>query len=363
MAASLGQRLVRECLMKAVLLMSYLSDILEQPQVLRSLVQTYSNHTVWATLSERMQREPWQKVVLTGMGGSYYALLPLWLTLNQQGIPSIVIEASELIHYAPELVGDRTLLIIASQSGESVEVRRLVAAIQGQVTVISVTNAADNFLNRHSDFPLATAAGREVPVATKTYTSSLALLHLLGQALTGQLQPQDYEAILAVAEAMVTLLDQWQDWLAPAYQHLQSTTFLTLLGRGPAVASAMNGALILKEAARFPALGLSGGQFRHGPMEAVSPAMGTILFANHERTWELSQRLATEIASHGGHVVGVGPEITASGVVSLRLPAIAQALSPVLEIVVVQLLAAQLAEAGGIVPGEFRWSGKVIQVE
>ena len=125
------------------------------------------------------------------------------------------------------------------------------------------------------------------------------MLHLLARSLTGSLKPQDYTDLINVADQMALLLQSWTDWLKPAEEHLQSTSFLTLLGRGPAVASAMTGALIFKEAARLNAVGLSGGQFRHGPMESVSSEMGVILFANQGRTSELSQRLATEISFMG----------------------------------------------------------------
>lgn len=343
--------------------MSYLSDIFQQPQVLRSLVQTYQAAPPWEQLDRILAERQYPKLVLTGMGGSYYALYPTWLALNQAGVPTIQIQAAELVHYAPALLKDDPLLIVVSQSGESVEIQRLLEEIPGQLRLISVTNGLENRLSRHSTLALATQAGAEVGVATKTYTSSLALLYLLGRALTQQLHPQDYDQLLQIADRTEALLDQWQDWLAPAWSHLQAAEFFALLGRGPAVASARDGALILQEAARLPAWGLSGGQFRHGPMEAISPGMGVILFANRDQTWELNQRLAIAIASHGGRVVCVGEAVADPRVVNLPIPAIGAGLQPLVEILAVQLLAAEFAAQAGIVPGEFRWSGKVIQIE
>lgn len=340
--------------------MSYLSDILEQPRVLQSVTESYQNHKVWQSLMEKGTGGHYRQVVLTGMGSSYYALFPTWLYLNQQGVPCIRIEASELVHYALEMLNEQTLLVIVSQSGESVEIRHLVEAIKGKLTTVSITNERDNFLASHSSISLCTDAGSEVGVATKTYTGCLAILHLLARSLTGSLEPQDYVDLINVADQMATLLKNWSNWLEPAVEYLQSVSFLSLLGRGPAVSSAMTGALMLKEAARLNAVGLSGGQFRHGPMEAVSPEAGVILFAQG-RTWALSQRLAIDIASHGGHVVLVGQDTPA--VVNLSLPPVDEFLSPILEILAVQLLANQFAERAGIIPGQFRWSGKVIRAE
>lgn len=343
--------------------MNYLSDILEQPRVLRSIVESYQDDEIWRSLSEKGLEKPCQQVVLTGMGSSFYALFPTWLYLNQQGLPAIHIEASELVHYGLEMLTERTLLVIVSQSGESVEIRHLVEAVKGKLTTVSITNEANNFLASHSSVSLCTRAGAEVPVATKTYTGCLALLHLLARSLIGRLGSQNYTDLLNVADQLAVLLKTWVNWLEPAVEHLQSASFLSLLGRGPAVASAMTGALMLKEAARLNAVGLSGGQFRHGPMEAVSPEVGVILLANQGRTWELSQRLATDIASHGGRVVLVGQEIADPAVVNLPLPTTDEFLSPILEILAVQLLANQFAERAGIIPGQFRWSGKVIHTE
>ncbi len=342
--------------------MTYLSDILEQPSVLHSVVEHYGNQQNWQSLLDELHRDRYDQVVLTGMGSSYYALFPTWLYLNQQGIPTIHIEASELVHYALAMLGERTLLIVVSQSGESIEIQRLVKALNGKVTTVSVTNTQNNFLTSHSNIPLCTNAGQEVPVATKTYTSSLALLHLLARSLTGHLESQDYADLGKAADLIRRLLTNWQDWLEPLANHLQPASFFSLLGRGPAIASAMTGALLFREVARLDGVGLSGGQFRHGPMEAVSSGTGVILFAQG-RTGELSQRLAVDIASHHGRVVLIGQEVTDSTVVNLPLPLMNEYLIPILEIVVVQLLAARFAEKAGIVPGEFRWSGKVIRSE
>lgn len=343
--------------------MSYLGDILEQPTVLRAIVEAYKEHPFWQTLQTKMAAKPYHRVVLTGMGSSYYALFPTWLCLNQQRLPAIHIEASELIHYGLGMLDEHTLVVVVSQSGESIEIRRLVEAVKGKVTLISLTNTENNFLASHSDFSLFTQAGSEVPVATKTYTGCLALLHLLTQSLIKQLQPQTCVDLIQLSDHMASLLENWSQWLDPVIPPLQSVDFYTLLGRGPAVSSAMTGALILKEAARLNAVGLSGGQFRHGPMEALSPAMGVILFANPGQTSSLSGQLAADIHQRGGVVVLVGAPEAPAGVSTLALPRVDEYLSPILEIVAVQLLAARLASEKGIVPGKFRWSGKVIKAE
>jgi glutamine---fructose-6-phosphate transaminase (isomerizing) len=342
--------------------MSFLSDIHQQPDVLRSLVSTYQAHSPWSQLAGLVHQPP-RQILLTGMGASYNALFPIALYLNQQGIPTIQIEASELVHYASTLVQQAALMVVVSQSGESVEIRRLVEVSQGKVAIASITNHQDNFLAQHSQIALTTQAGAEVGVATKTYTSCLGLLHILGRQLTQQYQPGDEQALLNVADLMASLLVKLDGAIAAALEHLYSCQFLTLLGRGPAVASAMNGALMLKEAARIPAEGLSGGQFRHGPMEAVSPNAGIIMFANGGRTQALMQKLAVDISDRGGRVVVIGQGIDHKTICNIPLPIVDEYLSPLPEIIPIQLLTAGFAKHRGIIPGEFRWGAKVVQAE
>ncbi|MGB7413049.1 MAG: SIS domain-containing protein [Thermosynechococcaceae cyanobacterium] len=345
--------------------MSYLANILEQSAVLRSQLQTYKEHDLWQQIQQA--GKDYQTVVLTGMGASYNALYPTWFYLHQQDIPAVHIEASELIHYSDSLLQKRCLLVVVSQSGSSVEIGRIIERVQAsgsQPFIISVTTGANNHLATNSNVQLCTQAGAEVGVATKTYTSTLLLLHWLGRAIAGELRPEDYVGGDAIATTTATILENWQPWIEPAFQQLQDTTYVALIGRGPSLTSALNGGLILKEAVRLPAEGFSGGRFRHGPMELLSPQVGCIVFTTPGKTLELSQRLAIDIAERGGQLVTIGDAISsAKPHAHLPLPAVDEALSPIVEILGPQLLAAKLAEQKGLTPGEFRWSGKIVHTE
>ncbi len=345
--------------------MSYLTDILEQPQVLRAVTSTYKDGAVWAQIAQWGQKVRSRPLILTGLGASFNALLPLRYYLHQQGLPVLHIETGELIYHGPSLTAD-DLLVVVSQSGESIEIRRLIECLQSQQaalpTIISVTTQPGNTLAQHSDIALHTQAGSEVGVATKTYTSTLAILHWLGRSLTAELSPQHYLEVLETADQLADCLQFWEQWVQPAVLALQTAETFALVGRGPSFASACNGALIIQESLRRLAGGFTGGQFRHGPMELISPTLGTLIFTLPGSTLSLTQRMAQEVHERGGLIstIGVpaGPEIP-----NVLLPDLDDWLSPVVNIVAVQLIVAQLAEAVGLTPGQFRWSGKVIQQE
>lgn len=345
--------------------MSYQSDVLEQPQVLRTLIHTYQHHKVWSLLSAYPQRS----ILLTGMGASYNALYPAWFYLNQQGKIALHLETSALIHYLPTLLEGPSIIVAVSQSGESIEIQKLVEQIESHrhhnaqsPVLISVTNSAQNTLADHSDVALPTAAGPEVGIATKTYTSSMLVLHFIARALVGQLQPQDFEYGDAIASQTQTFLKESQTDISTAFNTLKASTYISIIGRGPALATANNAALMLKEGVRLPAEGYSGGQFRHGPREMIVPQIGSIVLTSPDTTLGINQRLASDILDYGGQVVCIGQPTV--GITHISLPEIEDVfLHPLLEILPIQLLVAQLANQQNMTPGEFRWSGKVVDQE
>jgi glutamine---fructose-6-phosphate transaminase (isomerizing) len=356
--------------------MSYLSNILEQPQILRSVTAAYKESSDWERLGTFWAKHPSCRLVLTGLGASFNALYPLRYYFHQQGIGALHLDTGELIHYLPEMLTlpQPLMLVVVSQSGESIEIKRLLEQLlqlrsEVKPWIVSVTNLPGNALAQHSDLALFTQAGAEVGVATKTYTSTLAVLHWLGRALGDAFSlgrspnPQSYLDVLQAAHQCENLLQNWESLLEPAFDAVQQATSFALVARGPSIASACNGALVLQEAARKPASGFVGSQFRHGPMEMLSPQLATLLFTLPGRTLALSQGMAKDIFDRGGNLVTIGTQVPGLNNVHIPLPDMDEWVSPMVDIVVVQLLVAKLAEAAGIIPGEFRWAGKVIAQE
>lgn len=349
----------------------YLENILEQPQVLASLLnQLETSPQIWETLHEIWHPLKNLPILLTGMGASDSALWPLWFYLNRHGVLTQKIETSQLIHYLPNLYQQPGLMIVVSQSGESIEIRRLMEQIQVQKsqgqsvpTVLSLTTQPNNFLANHSDIALHTHAGPEVGVATKTFTSTLAVLHLLGRVLTQTLSARDFQALHAVTQHQITLLKHWPDWISPAVKSLEAATTYALVGRGSSQSVVEDGALILKESLRHLASGFTGGAFRHGPMEMLSSTLGVLVFTTCGNTLGLHQRLARDIESRGGCLVTIGQETPSLASVQLVLPPCEEDLMPLLEILPIQLLALEWAKPLGRIPGNFQWGGKVVQQE
>ncbi len=340
---------------------SFADEIWEQPEALHRAVDASGPALkALSPLAARLRQGDLKRVVLTGMGSSFYAVYPTLGYLIEHGVTAIAFESSELLHYYTPLLDARTLLVAISQSGTSVEVCKLVEGLSRQTPVVGVTNDLSSPLARRSDAVLELRAGHEVTVSSKTYTCTLAVLHLMARALAGG----DLEAAVAelrcVADAINEMLPTWQRQADEMVAWLEKARFLTFLGRGPSHASAMTAALIVKETAKFPTEGLSGGQFRHGPIEVTSSELGVFIFAGPGRTRDLSLRLAEELAEKGARVAVIGDAGHAvKGALTVGAPAGDEWTVPVGEIVPIQLFAAQLAAHRGLEVGKFFYGGKV----
>jgi len=339
-----------------------LLDVRAQPEVLhRALDQMLSEIDALSSWAEKLRRCELDHIVLTGMGGSYAALFPTHVRLTKSGIRSWAVETSELLYDYRDLLTERTLLIAVSQSGRSVELVRLLEELSGRVPVIGVTNSADSDLARASDYMLPIYAGSETSVSTKTYTCSVAALALVTAALTGQSIEGTAEALHRSADYIAAMLPAWEAQIATVAAAIGSPSFLIFLGRGESRASALAGALIVKETAKLPTEGMVSGQFRHGPVEVLAPGVVVVMFAGAGIAREHHRRLAAELSEKGTPVIWLGAPAGPGMAVPVEPPS--PDLAPLIEIVPVQLLAIELAARRGLKPGEFHHTQKVTTVE
>src|SRR5687767_14244076 len=171
-ADNISPRTPRECLSA----MSFVDDVIGQPEAVEgTLAQLTGDAALLGRLGELRQRH--EAVVLTGMGLSLAALYPTHLRLLGAGVPALWIEAGELLHYASDGLGPKTAVVMVSQSGESIEITRLLDKLDGRnVSVIGVTNEPVSALAKRADTTLVMRAGKEGIVATKTYVATLIAL-------------------------------------------------------------------------------------------------------------------------------------------------------------------------------------------
>jgi glutamine---fructose-6-phosphate transaminase (isomerizing) len=337
----------------------YFRDLMTQPEALRATLSWLSEPGRWDAARRFVGARPWRRIVLTGMGSSYHTLHPLNLTLIEAGLDPVMIETSELVHYGLRLCGEQSLIVAVSQSGGSAETVRLLDLDQ-RAQVIGVTNTAESPLARRADFALLAQAGPEFSVSCKTYVANMLSLQWLAALLAGQDQKQCRGQLEPAADLVAGYLANWRAHCGQLTDKLRGMRHLFLTGRGSSLSAAGTGALIIKEAARVHAEGMSSAAFRHGPIEMLRQDMLIAIFSGDARTRELNHRLASDLLVRGAHCYEIGAEASFA---PLRLPNSAPVLRPILEILPVQMMTLALAGLAGVEAGHFQQASKITGTE
>jgi glucosamine--fructose-6-phosphate aminotransferase (isomerizing) len=305
-------------------------------------------------------------IVFTGMGSSYDACYPAVNDLAGRGVPSLLVDTAELLHFRRPILTAQTLVVIVSQSGESAEIVKLATEISKQRLrpfVISVTNGLDNDLARRADIRLDTWAGPETGPSTKTFAAAMTTLAGLARLLAGDSVATAVDRTRTAAEqaarAAERLLDDPEAEAERLARLLGGRKTMVVLGRGPARAAAEMGALVLKECGVM-AESLESAMFRHGPLELAGPDMSAIVLATEPETRRLDLSLAAELVEAGAAVLVITPDGEApKGAEAIATGYLDRALMSAVAIVPAQLLAWKLAVLAGRTPGAYTRASKV----
>jgi glutamine---fructose-6-phosphate transaminase (isomerizing) len=345
----------------------YTADILAQPQALADTLSGFVLTPELLSLSGVPRHRRAARLVLTGMGGSFYVFYPLYYRLLAAGMAPLLIETSELIHHAAELLGPKSLVIAASQSGSSAEIVRLMdLAGERQCPVLGVSNTPASPLGQRATAALFTRAGAENTVSCKTYTTMLVALELLGDLILKGKSTHRFSSFYRLADVVGTYLRDWEVDVAELMERLRDAEHLFFVGRGASLAAAGVAGLTTKESTHFHAEGMSSAAFRHGPLEMAGPETAVAIFGGLEPDWALNRRLAEDLRRLGARVLWIDDE---AGSGALRLPRASNSDSiralyrPILEILPAQLMTLALARLRGHAAGEFSHATKITASE
>ncbi len=305
-------------------------------------------------------------IVFTGMGSSYDACYPAVNDLAGRGVPALLVDTAELLHFRLAILSRQSLLVAVSQSGASAEIVKLAVEIAKQrsrPTVASITNGFGNDLAKRAEITLDTWAGLETGPSTKTFAAALATLSAVARLLAGDGVDTAIDRTRTAAEgaalAAERLLSDPEATAMELESWLGGRDVTVVLGRGPARAAAEMGALVLKECGVM-AESLESAAFRHGPLELAGPGMAAIVIATEPETRRFDLGLVRDLVEVGAAVLVVTPDGEApKGAHALATGYQDRALMSAVSILPVQLLAWRLAVASGRTPGAYTRASKV----
>ncbi|MBO0823473.1 MAG: SIS domain-containing protein [Actinobacteria bacterium] len=257
------------------------------------------------------------------------------------------------------------LAVALSQSGRTEEIVETLewAGACGARTLAITNGGASSPLAAAASVALCTQAGveRAVP-ATKTFTTQLAALAVLGLALGAPLDPGELRSVPDAVQALLA----GPVSVEPIVAALSKVSGVVVSGRGMAYAAALELAIKLKEACYLHAMGLSYADLLHGPIAVVgadTPAI--IVAADSGPTLPGTVELARRVTGAGARAFGIGggSPLASACTAAVAGPALPEWLAPIGLIVPGQLITETLARRLGIDPDNPRGLSKVTQTD
>ena len=333
-----------------------MEEITAQPAALAGLRKFYASPGAIPAKALRKLTAHWPPtVVFTGMGSSLFAGYPAQAFLTSLGIRALVWETAELVHHHLKVLKPDTLLVAVSQSGETVEILRLLDALPKKTGLVAVANEEKSTLARRADLMLPMMAGRQESVSTRTYMCAVAALMYLAHAIAAKPHRPLTSTLMRAVEAQERILERRHITIPPTVEFFGEPPYVSLMARGADLASAYQGAQMFKEVARLAAEPTSAAQFRHGPIEILNPAHRYVLFARRGRTRKFVLKLAEDIHAHGGSILLL-TDLPFERVANARVIAVdsvALNLGTLVDVLHIQLLVHDLALREHAEPGKF----------
>ncbi|MGW5420375.1 glutamine--fructose-6-phosphate transaminase (isomerizing) [Streptomyces sp. NPDC003943] len=329
-------------------------------------------------IPDRVLREA-DKIVIIACGTAFHAgLIAKYAIEHWTRIPCEVELASEF-RYRDPILGQRTLVVAISQSGETMDTLMALRHAREQgAKVLAVCNTNGSTIPRESDAVLYTHAGPEVAVAsTKAFLTQLVACYLLALYL-GQVRGTQWgDEIHAVIRELARSADGVERVLATMEpvralaRSLAHKDTVLFLGRHVGYPVALEGALKLKELAYMHAEGFAAGELKHGPIALVEEDLPVVVVVPSPRGRAvLHDKIVSniqEIRARGARTIVIAEEGDEAVVPYadhlIRIPATPTLLQPLVATVPLQVFACELATARGNEVDQPRNLAKSVTVE
>ena len=357
-----------------------LKEIFEQPNVVKETLSGRIDESRDVQLTAELKIEEivlraMTKISITGCGTAYHAgMVGMYLMRALCKIP-VEMELASEFRYGDRAMDPRTLTIAMSQSGETADtIEAVKIAREAGAPIIGICNVIGSHLTRIADGTLLTRGGPEISVAaTKTYVSQAIAATLLALYLARVRKSAPLERLREIADgtrllpAAIDVALNTSDAVKKVARKIRRAKSVLFLGRYVNFPTALEGALKLKEISYIHAEGYAAGEMKHGPialLDARTPVVGIVTAGRvrEKMLSNLSEAKAREaplivIANHGDE------EAAAMADYVLWVPKVDELLSPIVNIIPLQLLAYHIADIDGKDVDQPRNLAKTVTVE
>jgi glucosamine--fructose-6-phosphate aminotransferase (isomerizing) len=317
-----------------------------------------------------------RRIVVVACGTSYHAGLSGRYAIESWSRVPVEMDVASEFRYRDPVIDERDLVIGITQSGETADtLAAMRLAREKGAKVLAITNVMGSQATRDSDGVLFTRAGLEIGVAaTKTYVSQVAAMLLLAlriaQVRETLPRPRIAELVTdlrALPRHIDELLGQVDEPVRKMAEHWRDAGFFLYLGRHAGLATALEGALKLKEISYVPTDAYAAGEMKHGPIALLDERTPVVCVATDSPVLDKVLSNIAEVRARGAHVLAVATEgnttVTEQAEEVVYVPAADWLVQPLLAVIPLQLLAYYIARAKGLNVDQPRNLAKTVTVE
>ena len=356
-----------------------LKEIFEQPQALRRAIMPRLRADKVYLEDMKLTAEKirsFTRIFIVACGSSYHVGVIGKYNLEHLTRRSVEVVLASEFRYADPIVDENSLVIVISQSGETLDtMAALREAKKCGAYILSIVNVVGSSIARESDDVLYTWAGPEIAVATtKAYSTQLAVLDMVGLAfgeVLGTVSEDEYAEVVrelrALPEKMETVLKSCEDIQKYAAQYFNHNSVF-FIGRNLDYALGLEGSLKLKEISYIHSEAYASGELKHGTISLIENGTLVIALGTYGALFDKAMSNVVEVKARGAEVLALTTEShraemekTVASVLSV--PDTARMLQPSLGVVPLQLFAYYVALQRGCDIDKPRNLAKSVTVE
>ena len=353
-----------------------LKEIREQPHTVMATIESILENIDNAFGINLMDIKSVKNVLLIGCGTAYHAALVAKYWIEEfAGVPTQAELASEY-KYRKIAQTDETLAVFISQSGETADtVAALEKAKLSGFKTVAICNVYSSTISRIADYTFFTKCGPEISVAsTKAFTAQLASLFalsiLIGKA-NKSLDDKDVIKLIRelslIPKSIENIINDEKSIEGIAKKYYTEKSYI-FLGRNVNYPIALEAALKLKEITYFQAEGFAAGEIKHGPIAMIEENTPVFSIMGYDSVYDKMLNASQEVIARGANVIAITDQegdqhMIADIVDRIVIDNTPQYLSPILNIVALQLFAYHVAKLNGREIDQPRNLAKSVTVE
>ena len=358
-----------------------LKEIMEQPEALRRAIspRIKDGRVIFDDLKLPVEKmREFTRIFIVACGSSYHVGMIGKYNLEHLLRRNVEVVLASEFRYSAPIVDDKSLVIVISQSGETLDtMAALREAKKRGGYILSIVNVVGSSIARESDDVLYTWAGPEIAVATtKAYSTQLAVLDMIGLAFgeaLGTVKKEEYNEAVAELQKLPEKMEQFLasesceaiPKYASQYFNHNSVFFI---GRNLDYALGLEGSLKLKEISYIHSEAYASGELKHGTISLIEDGTLVIALGTYAPLFDKAMSNVVEVKARGADVLALATEShrgemakTVENVITI--PDTAQMLLPSLGVVPLQLLAYYIALQRGCDIDKPRNLAKSVTVE